>query len=291
MEASDILKKVRFIEIKARGLSNQIFTGKYHSAFKGSGIAFSEVREYSYGDEIRSIDWKVTARNNHPYIKVFDEERELTVILLVDVSASNSFGTKSMLKSDLIAEISSVLAFSAIQNNDKVGVIFFSSKVEKFIPPKKGTSHILRIIRDLINFNSESQGTNIAAALEFLNNTIKKRTVVFLISDFFDDNYEKVFAITKLKYDLVVLRITDIKEQELPRIGLVKFSDTESNQANYFDTNSFSNRQNYKIWMQANVERIKNTCTKTGTDYVEIYTGQDYVKPLLQLFNQREKRR
>jgi uncharacterized protein (DUF58 family) len=290
METSDILKKVRYIEIKARGLTQQIFSGKYHSAFKGTGMAFSEVREYTYGDDIRSIDWKVTARYNHPYIKIFEEERELTVLLLVDVSASNSFGSKSQLKSDLITELASVLAFSAIQNNDKVGVIFFSSTVEKFIPPKKGTSHILRIIREMLDFKAGQRGTRITSALEFLNNTIKKRSIVFLISDFFDSGYEDVFAITKQKHDLVALRIEDQKEQELPPVGFVQFSDPETGKKKYIDTENFNTRVNYKKWWIENVERLKKTCAKTGTDMAVIQTGQDYGKPLLQLFKQREKR-
>jgi len=291
METADIIKKVRLIEIKTKGLSDQIFSGKYHSAFKGTGIAFREVREYSYGDDLRSIDWKVTARYNHPYVKVFEEERELTVILLVDVSASNSFGSKCMLKSELIAELSSVLAFSAIHNNDKVGVVFFSSQVEKFIPPKKGSTHILRIIREMIDFKPKYQGTKISTALEFLNNTIKKRAVVFLISDFFDQDYEKVFGITKRKHDLVVLKISDLKEQELPQIGYAQFVDPESGDKNFIDTNNFSNRLEYRQWWQSNMDRISNLCMKTGTDMADIQTGHDYVKPLIKLFKQREKRR
>ncbi len=290
METADILKKVRYIEIKTRGLTHQIFSGKYHSAFKGTGMAFSEVREYSYGDDIRSIDWKVTARYNHPYIKIFEEERELTVLLLVDVSASNSFGSKSQLKSEMITELASVLAFSAIHNNDKVGVIFFSSKVEKFIPPKKGTSHILRIIREMLDFEPENQGTRIASALEFLNNTIKKRSIVFLISDFFDKDYEQVFGITKRKHDLVALRIEDLKEHELPPVGFVQFADPETGQKKYIDTDNFSTRVAYKKWWMENIDRLKNVCVKTGTDMAVIQTGQDYVKPLLKLFRQREKR-
>lgn len=290
METSDIIKKVRYIEIKTRGLTQQIFSGRYHSAFKGTGMAFSEVREYSYGDDIRSIDWKVTARYNHPYIKIFEEERELTVLLLIDVSASNSFGSKSHLKSDLITELASVLAFSAIHNNDKVGVIFFSSKVEKFIPPKKGTTHILRIIREMLDFKAENQGTRIVSGLEFLNNTIKKRSIVFLISDFFDSGYEDVFSITKRKHDLVALRIEDLKEQELPPVGFVQLADPETGKKKYIDTENFDTRINYKKWWIENTERIKNTCIRTGTDMAIIQTGQDYVRPLLQLFKQREKR-
>jgi uncharacterized protein (DUF58 family) len=291
METVDILKKVRYIEIKTRGLTQQIFSGKYHSAFKGTGMAFSEVRAYSYGDDVRSIDWKVTARYNQPYIKIFEEERELTVLLLIDVSASNSFGSKSQLKSELITELSSVLAFSAIQNNDKVGVVFFSSVVEKFIPPKKGTSHILRIIREMLDFKPQHQGTRIASALEFLNNTIKKRSIVFLISDFFDTNYEESFGITKRKHDLIALRIEDSKEQELPPVGFVQFADPETGQKKYIDTDSFSTRLAYKKWWIENTERLKTTCSKTGTDMAVIQTGIDYVRPLLQLFRQREKRR
>lgn len=290
METTDILKKVRYIEIKTRGLTRQIFSGKYHSAFKGTGMAFSEVREYSFGDDIRSIDWKVTARYNHPYIKIFEEERELTVLLLIDVSASNNFGSKSHLKSELITELASVLAFSAIHNNDKVGVIFFSSKVEKFIPPKKGTTHILRIIREMLDFKAENQGTRIASGLEFLNNTIKKRSIVFLISDFFDSGYEDVFSITKRKHDLVALKIEDMKEQELPPVGFVQFADPETGKKKYIDTENFGTRIGYKKWWLENTERIKNTCIRTGTDMAVIQTGQDYVKPLLQLFKQREKR-
>jgi uncharacterized protein (DUF58 family) len=290
METSEILKKVRYIEIKTRGLSNQIFSGKYHSAFKGTGIAFSEVREYAYGDDIRSIDWKVTARYNHPYIKIFEEERELTVLLLIDVSASNSFGSKSRLKSDLITELASVLAFSAIQNNDKVGVVLFSSEVEKFIPPKKGTSHILRIIRELIDFKPQHSGTRIASALEFLNNTVKKRSVVFLISDFLDTAYEDVFAITKRKHDLVALKITDPFEKELPPLGFVQMTDPETGEKKHIDTSNISIRQDYKKWYLTFAEYIKHVCLKTGTDMTELSTREDYVKPLIQLFKQRERR-
>ncbi len=290
METSDILKKVRYIEIKTRGLTQQIFSGKYHSAFKGTGMAFSEVREYAYGDDIRSIDWKVTARYNHPYVKMFEEERELTVLLLIDVSASNSFGSKSQLKAELIIELASILAFSAIQNNDKVGVIFFSNQVEKFIPPKKGTSHILRIIREMLDFKPENQGTRIEAALKFLNNTIKKRSIVFLISDFFDSEYEEAFAMTKQKHDLVALRIEDQKEQELPPIGFVQFSDPETGKRKYIDTENFTTRTNYKKWWLSNTERLRSSCLKTGTDLAVLQTGQDYTRPLIQLFKQREKR-
>ncbi len=290
METREILRKVRYIEIKTRGLSTEVFSGKYHSAFKGTGITFSEVREYTYGDDIRSIDWKVTARFNHPYVKVFDEERELIVLLLIDVSASNSFGTKSQLKSELITELSSVLAFSAIHNNDKVGVIFFSSEVEKFIPPDKGTTHILRIIREMIDFMPKYPRTEISSSLKFLNNTIKKRCVVFLISDFFCSDYEDAFLITKQKHDLVALRIEDPKEQDLPSIGLAQFSDPETGNKKYIDTEDMQIRIQYKKWWNENISRLENLCKKTGTDMTVLQTGQDYVKPLIQLFKQREKR-
>jgi len=290
METKDIFNKVRYIEIKTRGLSNQIFSGKYHSAFKGTGIAFSDVREYIYGDDIRSIDWKVTARYNHPYIKVFEEERELTVILLIDISGSNNFGTQKQLKSELIAELASVLAFSAIHNNDKVGVIFFSSEVEKYISPKKGTSHILRIIRELLDFKAKNTETRIASALEFLNNVVKKKSVVFLISDFIDSDFDDVFSITSRKHDLVALRIQDIKEQYLPTVGLIQIADPETGKKKYIDTSNFNTQQNYKKWYAEKQNYFNRLCFKNGVDMTDIYTGVDYVKPLMQLFKKREKR-
>src|ERR1035437_7043366 len=226
MESSEIFKKVRKIEIKTRGLSNQIFSGQYHSVFEGRGMAFSEVREYQYGDDIRNIDWNVTARFNHPYIKIFDEERELTVMLLIDVSGSNLFGTKHTLKQDLITEISAVLAFSAIKNNDKVGVIFFSNRIEKFIPPKKGTSHILRIIRELIDFHSEHSETNISEALRYFTNVIKKRCTAFLLSDFLDEGFEDALKIANKKHDLIAVNVFDQRETELPYMGMIHIKDT-----------------------------------------------------------------
>ena len=225
---NDILKKVRKIEIKARGLSRQLFSGEYHSAFKGRGMAFSEVREYQYGDDIRSIDWNVTARLHHPYVKIFEEEREMTVMLLVDVSGSNRFGTHHQFKEELVAEVAATLAFSAIQNNDKVGVILFSDRIEKFIPPKKGSSHILRIIRELITFRPESNGTDLAQALGYFSNVIKKRCTAFLLSDFYDDGYTDALKIASNKHDLVAIRIADEKEEHLPDLGLAKFYDPET---------------------------------------------------------------
>ena len=248
MEPSEILKKVRRIEIKTRGLSRNIFSGHYHSAFKGRGMAFSEVREYQYGDDIRNIDWNVTARFQKPYLKIFDEERELMVMLLIDVSGSNEFGTQGAFKEDLMTEIAAVLAFSAIQNNDKVGVIFFSDKIEKFIPPKKGTTHILRIIRELIDFKPESQGTDISEALRFLTNAIKKRCTAFIISDFMDHAFEQAIKIASGKHDLVAIRVYDKRETELPPIGMIEVFDKESEGRTWVDTSSKKVRDNFSLW-------------------------------------------
>lgn len=291
METSDILKKVRQIEIKTRGLSNHIFSGQYHSAFKGRGMAFSEVREYQYGDDIRNIDWNVTARFNHPYIKIFDEERELTVALLIDVSGSNEFGTRKRLKEDLMTEIAAVLAFSAIHNNDKVGVIFFSDKVEKFIPPKKGLSHILRIIRELIDFKPESQKTNIAEALRFLTNAMKKRCTAFLISDFIDSGFEDALKIAGRKHDLVALHVFDARDRELPDMGLVKLYSKELNDSLWVDTSSKKVRDNYKRNAMQKLSALDLAFRRSGVDFARFATSEDYVKPLLGLFKAREARR
>lgn len=291
METSDILKKVRQIEIKTRGLSNHIFSGQYHSAFKGRGMAFSEVREYQYGDDIRNIDWNVTARFNHPYIKIFDEERELTVALLIDVSGSNEFGTRKRLKEDLMTEIAAVLAFSAIHNNDKVGVIFFSDKVEKFIPPKKGLSHILRIIRELIDFKPESQKTNIAEALRFLTNAMKKRCTAFLISDFMDAGFEDALKIAGRKHDLVAMHVFDARDRELPDMGLVKLYSKELNDSIWVDTSSKKVRDNYKRNAMQKVAALDLAFRRSGVDFARFATSEDYVKPLLGLFKAREARR
>jgi uncharacterized protein (DUF58 family) len=291
METSEILKKVRQIEIKSRGLSNHIFSGQYHSAFKGRGMVFSEVREYQYGDDIRNIDWNVTARFSHPYIKVFDEERELTVALLIDVSGSNEFGTVKRLKEDLMTEIAAVLAFSAIHNNDKVGVIFFSDKVEKFIPPKKGLSHILRIIRELIDFKPESQKTNIAEALRFLTNALKKRCTAFLISDFIDTGFEDALKIAGRKHDLVALHIMDRRDQELPDMGLVRLYSKEAGKSIWVDTSSKSSRNNYRNHASQRLAMLDQAFRKSGVDFARIGTGEDYVKPLLGLFKVRGARR
>ena len=292
-ETSELLRKVRKIEIKTRGLSRQIFAGQYHSAFKGKGMAFSEVREYQYGDDIRNIDWNVTARFNHPYIKVFEEERELTVILLIDVSGSGNFGTTSQLKKNLITEVSALLSFSAIQNNDKIGVIFFSDHVEKFIPPKKGRQHILRIIRELIDFRPESNATNIAEALRYLTNAIKKRSTVFLISDFMDFdsegnlNFEESLRIANNKHDVVALRVTDTREKELPPMGLVKMKDAETGEMVWVDTSDKKFRSYYSGWWKSFEARVTEMCSKAGVDNTELLTGEDYVNPLVSLFKRR----
>jgi uncharacterized protein (DUF58 family) len=290
LETADIIKKVRKIEIKTRGLSRQIFTGHYHSAFKGRGMAFSEVREYQYGDDIRNIDWNVTARFNHPYIKIFEEERELTVMLLIDVSGSNEFGSRIQFKEEQMTEIAAVIAFSAINNNDKVGVIFFSDRVEKFIPPKKGASHILRIIRELIDFRPESQKTNIAEALRYLTNAIKKRCTAFVISDFLDTGFDEALRIAGNKHDLVALRIYDESEASIPNIGLVKIFNKESGKYSWVDTASARVRQSYRDWWDMHQQYLARQFKKSGIDHVGINTGEDYVKPLVSLFKLRESR-
>lgn len=290
METSDIIKKVRKIEIKTRGLSHQVFSGHYHSAFKGKGMAFSEVREYQYGDDIRAIDWNVTARLNHPFIKVFEEERELTVMLLIDVSGSNEFGTRMQLKEEMMTEIAAVLAFSAINNNDKVGVIFFSDRIEKFIPPKKGSSHILRIIRELVDFRPESQGTSIREGLRFLTNAIKKRCIAFMISDFLDKDFESSLKIASRKHDLVAVRVYDERETIMPGIGLVKVFNKETGRKSWIDTNDPAIRKNYNDWWVRKNRELENLFIRSGVDAVSIRTDQDYVKPLMNLFKIRESR-
>lgn len=289
MNATEIIKKVRKIEIKTRGLSHQIFAGEYHSAFKGKGMSFSEVREYQFGDDIRNIDWHVTARFHHPYVKVYEEERELTVILLIDVSGSEYFGTQQQFKQELITEIAAVLSFSAIQNNDKIGVIFFSNKVEKFIPPKKGKKHILRIIRELLDFNAEESGTDISEALRYLTNSIKKRSIAFVLSDFMDDNFEKAIKIANNKHDVIALQITDKTEYQLPKAGLIHFFDPETKQTIWIDTDNNYVRERYKLFHKQQQEKTDTVFSKAGVDKVTIFTGEDYIKPLKQLFKMRTK--
>ena len=290
METADLLKKVRKIEIKTRGLSNQIFSGEYHSAFKGRGMAFSEVREYMPGDDVRTIDWNVTARLNSPYVKVFEEERELNVVLLVDVSASGDFGTQKQFKKDLITELCAVIAFSASTNNDKIGVIFFTDTIEKFIPPKKGKSHILRIIRELINFEPKGKGTNITQALRYLTNAVKKKSIVFLISDFMTSGFEDALKISNRKHDVVALQITDAAEKSIPNIGLIKIKDNESGKLIWVNTASKEFRNNYARQSSLFEQKLKEIFNRSGVDHAEIDTEKGYIKPLMNLFKRRETR-
>jgi uncharacterized protein (DUF58 family) len=293
VEAADLLKKVRRIEIKSRRLTKNIFAGEYHSAFKGKGMAFSEVREYQFGDDIRNIDWNVTARFNHPFVKVFEEERELTVMLLVDVSGSRHFGTNKQLKTSLIAEVAAVLAFSAIQNNDKIGMIMFSDKVEKFISPQKGRSHTLRIIRELLTYEPKSRKTDISEALRYFTNSIKKKCTAFVISDFFDEtndgviNFSDALKIANRKHEIAALQVVDRREAELVPVGLMKFVDAESDAEAWIDTSDIEVRQQYALWWMKRQERLQNLFSKCGIDTVQLYTGEDYVKPLMKLFKMR----
>ncbi len=287
MEASELLKKVRKIEIKTRGLSRHIFAGEYHSAFKGRGMTFSEVREYQYGDDIRNIDWNVTARFNHPYIKIFEEERELTVMLMIDVSGSRNFGSTVQMKKEMITEISAVLAFSAITNNDKIGVVLFSDQIEKFIPPKKGRKHILRIIRELLEFEPQSRATDIGMAFRFMTNAVKKRCTAFMVSDFLADGYDDALMIAARKHDVIALQIYDRREEELPDVGLVKFADAESDATAWVDTSDVRIRNDYaRQWRDGQARRAQ-LFRKAGVDSAKIRTDEDYVKSLMQLFKKR----
>ena len=288
METSELLKKVRQIEIKTRGLSNNIFAGQYHSAFKGRGMAFSEVREYQFGDDTRDIDWKVTARYVRPYVKVFEEERELTVMLLIDVSGSKDFGTVSQMKRDVTTEIAATLAFSAIQNNDKIGVIFFSDKIEKFIPPQKGRRHILYIIRELIDFRPDDRQTDSNQALKYLTNAIKKRCTAFLLSDFIDHgNYHDALTIANRKHDIVAIQVYDRRETELPAVGLMKVRDAETGQERWIDSSSKRVREAYRTWWDKRQAEMNAAFQKSRIDAVAIRTEDDYVKALLALFDKR----
>lgn len=287
METSELIKKVRKIEIKTRGLSKNIFAGEYHSAFKGRGMTFAEVREYQYGDDIRSIDWNVTARFGHPYIKMFEEERELTVVLLIDVSGSRDFGTGIQLKKEIFTEVAATLAFSTIQNNDKIGVIFFSDKIEKFIPPKKGKKHVLHIIRELIDFTPQSNKTNIAGALQYFTNAIKKSSTAFIISDFMDTRFERDLTIANRKHDIVALQVYDVRETELPDVGLVKLKDAETGERIWVDTSDKRLRTTYKHAWGENQLALQKTFTKSGVDSVSMSTSEDYVRSLMKLFKMR----
>lgn len=288
MDTTEILKKVRRIEIKTRGLSQNIFAGQYHSAFKGRGMAFSEVREYQYGDDMRDIDWNVTARFNHPYVKVFEEERELTVMLMIDVSGSLEFGTRKQLKRDMVTEIAATLAFSAIQNNDKIGVLFFSDKVEKYIPPKKGRKHILYIIREMLDFKPESRKTNIGEALEFMSRMLKRRSTVFLMSDFYDEkSFQKPLQIAGRKHDLMAIQVYDPLMKQLPDVGLLKVEDAETGEEMLIDTSSKSLRMAHENAWRTEQSRLTDDFAKSNVEWVSVATNEDYVKGLMKLFGNR----
>ena len=288
METSELLKKVRRIEIKTRGLSQNIFAGQYHSAFKGRGMAFSEVREYQYGDDVRDIDWNVTARFHRPYVKVFEEERELTVMLMIDVSGSLDFGTQRQMKRDMVTEIAATIAFSAIQNNDKIGVVFFSDRIEKYIPPKKGRKHILYIIREMLDFQPQSHRTDVKQALEFLTSVSKRRCTAFVLSDFYDrQDFLQPLQIANRKHDVVALQVYDIRARELPAIGLIRVKDAETGYEQYIDTSSRRLRQAHTQYWLSRQQQLRETMNKSNVDLVSIATNEDYVKALLLLFKQR----
>jgi uncharacterized protein (DUF58 family) len=287
MDSSELLKKVRKIEIKTKGLSANVFAGEYHSAFKGRGMSFSEVRAYQYGDDVRNIDWNVTARSQTPFIKVFEEERELTVMLLIDMSRSAFFGTRTQFKSDMITELCAVLAFSAINNNDKVGVIFFSDMIEKFIPPQKGRTHILRIIRELLSFEPKGTGTDLAKGLQYLNNVIKKRSTCFLLSDFMARGYEDALRISSKRHDIIGIHILDPAEAVLPPVGLMRAIDAETGRRLWIDTDDPKTQRKFADWYQENLKYYKTTFLKTGADTMSLHTDKSYIDPLLHFFEQR----
>ncbi len=290
MLTKELLKQVRQIEIRTKGLVNQVFSGEYHSVFKGRGMEFSEVREYQFGDDIRNIDWNVTARFGHPYIKIFEEERELTVMLMVDLSGSLMFGSVSKTKQRIAAELSAILAFSALKNNDKVGLILFTDKIEKFVPPRKGRKHVLRIIREVLSFEPEGKSTNIRGALEYMNNAIKKKSIAFLISDFMDEGYEKILRIVGRKHDLIGVVLDDRREKEFPNIGLVKLTDAETGAERWIDTSSRRVRERM-IFDRKEREKMRNSIfIKSRLDKIEVTTGSNYIQPLVQFFRRREKR-
>lgn len=287
MEVNEILKKVKKIEIKTKGISQHLFSGEYHSAFKGRGMSFSEVREYSYGDDIRHIDWNVTARTNYPHIKVFEEEREMNIMFLIDCSKSALFGTSEYLKSDYITELCAVLAFSAMNNNDKVGAILFTDTIEQYIPPKKGKKQILRIIRELVNMETTSRGTNLEHALRYLNNVSKKRATVFLLSDFIDDSYEDALKILSRKHDLIGLRVYDEGEKNLPNLGMIRTIDQESGKSTVIDSSSKSERKKYSEAFIQRTDRLVETFSQIKGDLVQLSTSEDYIKALLAFFKKR----
>jgi uncharacterized protein (DUF58 family) len=290
MDTREILKKVRQIEIKTRGIVNEILSGEYHAVFKGRGMNFAEVREYQIGDDVRAIDWNVSARMGHPFIKLFEEERELLVMLVCDLSSSSLFGSQRQLKSEVIAELAAVLAFSAIKNNDKVGLILFTEKVEKFVPPRKGKSHILRILRELITFEPERSGTNIKNALEHLNHIVKKRAVVFVLSDFLDEGYQQALRISARKHDLVAVHLSDPREGTMPPLGLMRLHDAETGTPLWIDTSSRKTRQRIEANFKRMQSDVKSNLLRSGADYLPLSIERDYIRPLVQFFKQRERR-
>ncbi len=289
MDTKEILKKVRSIEIKTKGLSNHIFAGEYNTAFKGRGMTFSEVREYEIGDDLRTIDWNVTARYNSPFVKVFEEEREITLMLMVDVSSSSSFGTNKRFKRELVSEISAVLAFSAIKNNDKVGVIFFSDKIEKFISPSKGKKHILRIIKEILTFESTSKKTNIKKALEYFNRVTKKRSICFLLSDFFDSDFFEPIKLSAKRHDLVAVNTLDSRELEIPNVGLLSLQDSEEDNEILVDSSDRKFRRNFKNKQLSRLETLKKELSLCGADYIQLLTQEDIISPLINFFKNRNK--
>ena len=291
METKELLKKVRQLEIRTRGLVNQVFSGEYHSVFKGRGMAFSEVREYQIGDDVRTIDWNVTARFDHPFVKIFEEERELTVMLVVDFSSSGNFGTVQHLKNEIAAEICAVLAFSAIKNNDKVGLILFTDQIEKFVPPKKGRAHILRIIRELVSFEPLGTGTNIRQGLEYFNHVNKKRSIAFLISDFIDSGYDNILRIISKKHDVIAVEIADPREEQLPNVGLMRLRDAETGQDRWIDTGDRRVRKEFEQFWRTRREQRKALFLRSKVDAIPIRIDRPYIKPIVDFFKLREKRR
>jgi uncharacterized protein (DUF58 family) len=290
MLTKELLKQVRQIEIRTKGLVNQVFSGEYHSVFKGRGMEFSEVREYQFGDDIRDIDWNVTARFAHPYIKVFEEERELTVMLMVDLSGSLMFGSVSKTKQRIAAELSAILAFSALKNNDKVGLILFTDKIEKFVPPRKGRIHVLRIIREVLSFEPEGKATNLKGALEYMNSTVKKRSIAFLLSDFMDDGYEKILRVVGKKHDLISIVLEDRRESEFPKLGLVKLSDAETGEERWIDTSNIKVRSKMILDRKTKTAQRKSLFMSNRIDAINISTSENYIHPLVQFFKMRERR-
>lgn len=290
MDQKELLKKVRKLEIKSRGLSSQLFSGQYHSAFKGRGMSFSEVREYQPGDDVRTIDWNVSARLNHTYVKVYEEERELTIMLVVDVSGSNDFGTQVQMKRELVTELCAVLSFSAMQNNDKIGVIFFSNQIEKYIPPKKGKSHVLRIIRELIDFQPQNHKTDISQALKFLTNVLRKRCTAFILSDFIATDYENAMKLANKKHDVVALRVIDPREQSIPDVGLMKLKDAESGETIWVDTSDRNVRKAFEIHSKKMDDQSKLIFSRAGVDAAQLHTDRSYIQPLSNLFKRRGSR-